>query len=130
MLRGAEEVHGRDLVSEVHRLLVLGILGRLLLGLPRFGRCRFRVCRLRLPGILWLRCLRLGGGGLGRGGGCLGLGMNVLWFLVAGLWIFLSHVALGLAAAITIITMNIGRKPRRKLTMESSSPDRQAAASS
>lgn len=37
------------------------------------------------------------------GGGCLGLAMNVLWFLVAGLWIFLSHVALGLAAAITII---------------------------
>ncbi|HHH31235.1 MAG TPA: YccF domain-containing protein [Polyangiaceae bacterium] len=37
------------------------------------------------------------------GGGCLGTGMNVLWFLVAGVWIFLSHVALGLANAVTII---------------------------
>lgn len=37
------------------------------------------------------------------GGGCLGTGMNVLWFFVAGIWIFLSHVALGLANAVTII---------------------------
>lgn len=37
------------------------------------------------------------------GGGCLGVMMNVLWFLVAGLWIFLSHLGLALAAAVTII---------------------------
>ncbi len=37
------------------------------------------------------------------GAGCLGTVMNVVWFLVAGLWIFLTHVALGLAAAVTII---------------------------
>lgn len=37
------------------------------------------------------------------GGGCLGVGMNVLWFLVAGLWIFLSHVALGVGLALTVI---------------------------
>ena len=37
------------------------------------------------------------------GGGCLGTIMNILWFFVAGVWIFLSHLALGLAAAITII---------------------------
>lgn len=37
------------------------------------------------------------------GGGCLGTAMNILWFLVAGVWIFLSHVALGLACAVTII---------------------------
>jgi uncharacterized membrane protein YccF (DUF307 family) len=37
------------------------------------------------------------------GSGCLGMLMNILWFCVAGLWIFLSHVALGLAAAVTII---------------------------
>ena len=28
---------------------------------------------------------------------------NVLWFLFAGLWIFLSHVGLGVALAVTII---------------------------
>ena len=37
------------------------------------------------------------------GGGCLGLVMNVVWFLVAGLWIALSHVALAVACAVTII---------------------------
>jgi uncharacterized membrane protein YccF (DUF307 family) len=37
------------------------------------------------------------------GGGCTGMLMNILWFLVAGVWIFLSHLALGIALAITII---------------------------
>ena len=37
------------------------------------------------------------------GAGCLGLLMNVVWFLVAGLWICLSHLALALACAVTII---------------------------
>ena len=37
------------------------------------------------------------------GGGCVGLAMNILWFLVAGVWIFLSHLALGIALAVTII---------------------------
>ena len=37
------------------------------------------------------------------GAGCLGLLMNVLWFLVAGLWIALSHLALAIACAVTII---------------------------
>ena len=37
------------------------------------------------------------------GSGCLGLAMNVLWFLVAGLWICLSHLGLALASAVTII---------------------------
>ncbi len=37
------------------------------------------------------------------GAGCLGTLMNVLWFLVAGLWIALSHVALAIACAVTIV---------------------------
>jgi uncharacterized membrane protein YccF (DUF307 family) len=41
--------------------------------------------------------------GASAGGGCLGTAMNILWFLVAGVWIFLSHLALGIAAAVTII---------------------------
>ncbi|MEM9695103.1 MAG: YccF domain-containing protein [Myxococcota bacterium] len=36
-------------------------------------------------------------------GGCLGAGMNVLWFLVGGLWIGLSHLALAAGLAVTII---------------------------
>jgi uncharacterized membrane protein YccF (DUF307 family) len=37
------------------------------------------------------------------GSGCLGVAMNVLWFLVAGLWICLSHLALAVATGVTII---------------------------
>jgi len=37
------------------------------------------------------------------GAGCVGLLMNVIWFLVAGLWICLSHLTLALASALTII---------------------------
>ena len=37
------------------------------------------------------------------GGGCLGLLMNVVWFVVAGLWIGLTHLSLALASAVTII---------------------------
>lgn len=37
------------------------------------------------------------------GAGLTGLAMNVLWFLVAGLWICLSHLGLALACALTVI---------------------------
>ena len=37
------------------------------------------------------------------GAGLVGLLMNVIWFLVAGLWICLSHLGLALACAVTII---------------------------
>jgi uncharacterized membrane protein YccF (DUF307 family) len=37
------------------------------------------------------------------GGGCLGMLMNVVWFIVAGLWIAISHLVLAAACAVTII---------------------------
>jgi uncharacterized membrane protein YccF (DUF307 family) len=37
------------------------------------------------------------------GSGVLGGLMNVLWFLVAGIWTFLTHLALGVGLAVTII---------------------------
>jgi uncharacterized membrane protein YccF (DUF307 family) len=40
---------------------------------------------------------------LAPGNEALGLAMNILWFLVAGLWIFLSHLAIALASAVTVI---------------------------
>jgi len=35
--------------------------------------------------------------------GCLNTFMNIIWFLVAGFWIMLTHVAFGLLLFITII---------------------------
>jgi uncharacterized membrane protein YccF (DUF307 family) len=37
------------------------------------------------------------------GGGALRLVGNVIWFLLAGIWIFLTHVALAIALAVTLI---------------------------
>jgi uncharacterized membrane protein YccF (DUF307 family) len=37
------------------------------------------------------------------GAGLLGFLMNVLWFLVAGLWTFITHIGLALALGVTII---------------------------
>jgi uncharacterized membrane protein YccF (DUF307 family) len=39
----------------------------------------------------------------GAGGETASFLFNVLWFLVAGLWIFLSHLALALGLAVTLI---------------------------
>jgi uncharacterized membrane protein YccF (DUF307 family) len=62
-----------------------------------------------------LQCFKIAGMGLwpfgrditrvseGALSGGLGLVMNVLWIAVAGIWIFLSHLALALALAITLI---------------------------
>jgi uncharacterized membrane protein YccF (DUF307 family) len=37
------------------------------------------------------------------GSGALGLVMNVLWFLVAGIWTCITHLGLALGLAVTII---------------------------
>ncbi len=38
-----------------------------------------------------------------KGSGGIGCVLNVFWLVVAGVWIFLSHLALGLSLAVTII---------------------------
>ncbi|HEX8819283.1 MAG TPA: YccF domain-containing protein [Archangium sp.] len=38
-----------------------------------------------------------------KGSGSIGCVLNALWIVVAGIWIFLSHLMLGLALAVTII---------------------------
>ena len=39
----------------------------------------------------------------GGGTGCLAVGMNILWILLGGLWIALSHLVFALLCAITIV---------------------------
>lgn len=43
-----------------------------------------------------------------RSGGCLYLLMNVLWLLLGGIWICLSHLGFGLLLCITIIGIPFG----------------------
>ena len=42
------------------------------------------------------------------GEGCLSVLMNILWILVGGIWISLSHLAFGLLLCITIIGIPFG----------------------
>ncbi len=42
------------------------------------------------------------------GAGTISFALNVVWFLLAGIWIFLSHVALGAALCVSIIGIPFG----------------------
>ena len=41
--------------------------------------------------------------------GCLSIFMNVLWFFVGGIWIWLTHIFYGLIFCITIIGIPFGK---------------------
>ena len=40
--------------------------------------------------------------------GCLSFLMNVIWFFIGGIWIFLSHLLFGVLFCITVIGIPIG----------------------
>ncbi len=53
--------------------------------------------------------------------GCLSILMNILWILVGGIWISLSHLVFGIILAITIIGIPFARQ-HFKLALLSLSP--------
>lgn len=56
-----------------------------------------------------------------RGHGCLSTSMNIIWILVGGIWIALTHVVFALIMAITIIGIPFARQ-HMKLAALSFSP--------
>jgi uncharacterized membrane protein YccF (DUF307 family) len=46
----------------------------------------------------------------GNSGGCLLVFMNIVWILIGGIWISLSHLVFGLFLCITIIGIPFGRQ--------------------
>lgn len=40
--------------------------------------------------------------------GCLTIILNVIWILIGGIWIYLSHIIMGLLLCITIIGIPFG----------------------
>lgn len=42
--------------------------------------------------------------------GCLGTIMNLIWIIVGGFWIFLTHLVLGVILSITIIGIPFGQQ--------------------
>ena len=91
-------IFGGGIVSALEYLLGGLLLCLTIVGIP-FGVQCFKLAEL---GLLPFG-KRIENDADAAGGGCLGLVMNVVWFFVAGLWIFLTHLVLGIAAAITII---------------------------
>ena len=45
-----------------------------------------------------------------QAGGCLSIIMNILWILMGGIWISLSHLAFGSVLCITIIGIPFGKQ--------------------
>lgn len=43
-------------------------------------------------------------------GGCLNIIMNIIWILIGGIWISLTHLLLGIVLCITIIGIPFGRQ--------------------
>ena len=41
--------------------------------------------------------------------GCLNMFMNVLWFFIGGIWIWLTHILFGIVFCITIIGIPFGK---------------------
>lgn len=46
----------------------------------------------------------------GNSGGCLSILMNVIWILIGGIWICLTHLVFGVLLCITIIGIPFGRQ--------------------
>ena len=42
--------------------------------------------------------------------GCLNTGMNILWFIIGGFWIWLTHIFFGCLLYITIIGIPFGKQ--------------------
>ena len=45
-----------------------------------------------------------------QAGGCLSVIMNIIWILMGGIWISLSHLAFGIVLCITIIGIPFGKQ--------------------
>ena len=43
-------------------------------------------------------------------GGCLSIIMNIIWILIGGIWISLTHLLFGIVLCITIICIPFGRQ--------------------
>jgi len=90
-------VFGGGLVIFIEYVLAGLVLCLTVVGIP-FGTQCFKIAGLGLfPFGKDIRDVR------GFGGETTSFLLNVLWFLVAGLWIFLSHLALALGLAVTLI---------------------------
>jgi len=81
-----------------------------IIGIP-FGLQTLKLARL----ALWPFGSRVTDGG--NSGGCLSVIMNVIWILIGGIWICLTHLCFGLILCITIIGIPFGMQHFKMATL-------------
>ena len=91
---------GGGLVVALEYVLVGLVLCATLIGIPAGLQC-FKIANLALVPF-GKTVVPDGQAGVGS------LALNVFWFVLAGLWIFLSHIALGAALCVTVIGIPFG----------------------
>ena len=87
-------IFGGGFISALQYLLAGVLLCLSIIGIP-FGVQCFKIAGLAL--------FPFGKDFSGPRGGAVGFVFNIIWLLMAGIWIFLSHLALAVALAVTII---------------------------
>jgi uncharacterized membrane protein YccF (DUF307 family) len=91
-------VFGGGLVIFLEYLLAGLLLCLTIVGIP-FGIQCFKIGALGL----WPFGTDLDSVRSGQIGGGIGCVLNLIWFVVAGIWIFLSHLGLAIGLAVTLI---------------------------
>jgi uncharacterized membrane protein YccF (DUF307 family) len=87
-------IAGGGLVTALQYLLVGAVCCITIIGIP-FGVQCFKIAGLAL--------FPFGKDFTSEGKGVVSFGFNIVWLLFAGIWIFLTHLALGLTCAATLI---------------------------
>ncbi len=89
------------IVTAIEYLISSILMMVTIIGIP-FGLQTLKLARL----ALWPFGSTVTDGG--NSGGCLSVIMNIIWILVGGIWICLTHLGFGLLLCITIIGIPFG----------------------
>jgi uncharacterized membrane protein YccF (DUF307 family) len=89
------------IVTAIEYLVASLVMMITIIGIP-FGLQTLKLARL----ALWPFGSKVTDGG--NSGGCLSVIMNIIWILIGGIWISLTHLVFGLILCITIIGIPFG----------------------
>ncbi|MDR1201472.1 MAG: YccF domain-containing protein [Tannerellaceae bacterium] len=89
------------IITAIEYLVASLVMMITIIGIP-FGLQTLKLARL----ALWPFGSTVTDGG--NSGGCLSVVMNIIWILIGGIWIALTHLSFGLLLCITIVGIPFG----------------------